>query len=59
MIEHGSSDALGWFYAAQALDVLAAVLCALVVWRIHRRQRDQHDDLERRANGPVPMAGLR
>jgi len=54
-LDHARSDALGWYWVAAVLDIAAAVLCMLVVYRVDKRQRDQHDDLLRReTQAPVP-----
>jgi hypothetical protein len=49
-------DMVMWFNVAAMLDAAAAVLFGLVVWRVYKRQHDQHDDLVRRAQVPQPSA---
>jgi hypothetical protein len=53
-LDHASHDALSWYWLAAAFDVAAAVLCMMVVYRVDKRQRDQHEDLVRRQAAPVP-----
>jgi hypothetical protein len=53
-LDHVRDGAMTWFWTASVLDIAAAILCMMVVYRIDKRQRDQHDDLVRRAQAPVP-----
>jgi hypothetical protein len=53
-LNNGRDGSLFWFWLAAGLDIAAAILCMMVVYRIDRRQRDQHQDLVRRAQEPVP-----
>ena len=57
--KHGSSDATTWLVFSELLDIVAAVLCIAIVYRIEKRQHDQHDDLVRRIPAPVPTDRLR
>jgi hypothetical protein len=54
MFDHGGEGALTWFWIASALDIAAAILCMVVVYRVDKRQRDQHQDLIQRTLIPVP-----
>jgi hypothetical protein len=51
-----TQNIFGMYWIASGLDIAAAVLCAVVVYRVHKRQRDQHDDLVRREAVPLPTA---
>ena len=59
MSEHDFSGAVGWLVTSELLDIVAAVLCILIVYRIEKRQHDQHDDLVRRIPQPIPSDRLR
>jgi hypothetical protein len=61
MVGREYDGALGWLITAELLNIAAAVLCIVIVYRIEKRQRDQHFDLERRdaASQPPPADRLR
>jgi hypothetical protein len=54
MIDTEQASSLQWFWATAAIDFAAAILCMMVVYRVDKRQRDQHQDLVRRQAAPVP-----
>jgi hypothetical protein len=61
MLDRAYDGTLGWLITAELLDIVAAVLCIVIVYRIEKRQRDQHIDLVRRnaAAAPPPVDRLR
>jgi hypothetical protein len=59
MSKHDMSGAISWLVASEVLDVVAAALCIAIVYRIEKRQHDQHDDLVRRVPAPIPTDRLR
>jgi hypothetical protein len=54
MLRLDAEEAVGLFFVATVIDVTAAMLFMLVVHRVDKRQRDQHDDLARRQAVPLP-----
>ncbi len=59
MLDRNYDGALGWLITAELLDIVAAILCIVIVYRIEKRQRDQHDDLVRRQAAVQPPSADR
>jgi hypothetical protein len=58
MLRLDPGESIGLFQVATLVDVTAAMLFMLVVHRVDKRQRDQHDDQVRRQSVPGPSADL-